>query len=90
MSEIRFPVQLGDHEVEAAIVDPSSEHTVPDARGCPTCGEDAYFSGCTAPGCNGYGCPNCATGCDLDFVDADEGGRCANALDEDDDEDGEG
>jgi hypothetical protein len=65
-----------------------SEHTVPDERGCPDCWDAAYFSGCDAPGCNGWGCMNCGTGCDLDFADADEGGRCASVLaDAEDDED---
>jgi hypothetical protein len=87
VSEIKFTVNLPSGPVEASILDPFSEHTAPDQRGCPDCGQDAYFSGCDADGCNGYGCPDCGTGCDLDFVSADEGGRCANALEEDEDED---
>lgn len=70
------------------IPDPNRPHTEPDERGCPDCGQDAYFSGCEAPGCNGYGCPDCGTGCDIDFLDDDES-QCAQALAEDDDEDSE-
>lgn len=85
MSEIKFTVDLPSGPVEASITNPFSEHTAPDARGCPDCEQDAYFSGCDADGCNGYGCPDCGTGCDLDFVDIDEGGRCATARDAEDD-----
>ena len=79
---------LGGQEItHIEIPDPDRPHTVPDERGCPDCGEEeAYFSGCTAPGCNGYGCPDCGSGCDLDFVDAEDGGRCASALEELEDE----
>lgn len=80
--EFEFPVQFGDRVVTASIVVPGSEHTVPDVRGCPDCEQDAYFSGCDAPGCNGWGCPDCGAGCDLDFVDAEGYGRCATALEE--------
>ncbi|WP_369274470.1 hypothetical protein AB5J55_35125 [Streptomyces sp. R11] len=85
MADIEFTVRLGDREVVASILDPTSDHTVPDQRGCPYCEDDAYFSGCDAPGCNGWGCPNCGTGCDLDFLDDDES-RCAQAAAEDDEE----
>lgn len=67
------------------LLDPDREHTVPDERGCPGCEQDAYFSGCEAPGCNGYGCQDCGTGCDLDFLDDDES-QCAQALNEEDEE----
>lgn len=60
-------------------LDPNRPHTTPDERGCPDCGEPAYDSGCEADGCNGWGCQDCGTGCDLDFLDADNGGRCAAA-----------
>lgn len=90
MSEIRFTLDLPSGPVEASVTDPFSEHTVPDTRGCPECGEDAYFSGCTAPGCNGWGCMDCGLGCDLDFADEEEGGRCATALAEDDEDDDTG
>ncbi|MFE3326830.1 hypothetical protein [Streptomyces sp. NPDC059176] len=73
---------------EVVFLDPARPHTKPDERGCPDCDEPAYFSGCEAEGCNGWGCPDCGTGCDLDFVDAEDGGRCAS-YDEDDDEEGE-
>ena len=54
---------------------------------CPNCGEPWYMSGCTAPGCNGLACQDCGTGCDYDFVDAEDGGRCASALEDEDEED---
>lgn len=79
MAEIEFTVTLGDRDVVASIADPLSKHTVPDARGCPDCEGDAYFSGCAAPDCNGYACPDCGTGCDLDFLDDDES-SCARAI----------
>ncbi|WP_230536427.1 hypothetical protein [Streptomyces sp. OUCMDZ-3434] len=58
----------------------------PDERGCHSCGQDAYFSGCEAPGCNGYGCPDCGTGCDIDFLD-DEDSSCAQVIAEEAEED---
>ena len=74
---------------EIEFLAPDRPHTEPDERGCPGCEQDAYFSGCEAPGCNGYGCPDCGTGCDLDFLDDDES-SCAQAIadaeDEGDDE----
>lgn len=87
MSDIRFTIDLPSGPVEASILDPFSEHRVPDQRGCPECGEPAYFSGCDADGCNGYACQDCGLGCDLDFVDAEGGGRCAQSLEDDEDED---
>ena len=54
---------------------------------CSDCQEPFYQSGCDAPGCNGLACEDCATGCDLDFVDAEDGGRCATALANEDTED---
>lgn len=68
------------------ILDPDRPRLLdtPDERGCHGCGQDAYDSGCEAPGCNGYGCPDCGTGCDIDFLDADES-SCARAIAEDDD-----
>ena len=47
---------------------------------CPHCDEPMYFSGCEADDCSGWGCPDCAYGCDLDFVDAEEGGACAALI----------
>lgn len=88
MAEIEFTVRLGDRDVVASILDPLSEHIVPDQRGCPDCEQDAYFSGCDAPGCNGWGCPDCGSGCDLDFLDDDES-RCAQAATEADQDDEE-
>lgn len=64
---------------EVVFLDPNRPHTTPDERGCPDCGQDAYDSGCEADGCNGWGCPDCGTGCDLDFVSAEDGGRCDHA-----------
>lgn len=90
MDSIRIPIQpielTGGTITEIELLSPDREHTVPDERGCPDCEGDSYFSGCEADGCNGYGCPDCGTGCDLDFVDAEDGGRCASSLDEEDDE----
>lgn len=81
---------LGGVEItHIEILDPDRPHTIPDERGCPDCEEGAYFSGCEAEGCNSYGCPDCGTGCDLDFVDAEGGGRCANAIEDDEDDDTE-
>lgn len=68
---------------EIEILDPNRPHTTPDERGCPDCGEPAYDSGCEADGCNGWGCQDCGTGCDLDFLDAEDGGRCAASTDDD-------
>jgi hypothetical protein len=48
------------------------------------CGEPYYDSGCDAPGCAGYRCIDCGTGCDLDL---DDTGRCATALAGESDED---
>lgn len=64
---------------EIVFLDPNRPHTAPDERGCPDCDQPAYDSGCEADGCNGWGCPDCGTGCDLDFVSAEDGGRCADA-----------
>ncbi|ACU71906.1 hypothetical protein Caci_2997 [Catenulispora acidiphila DSM 44928] len=52
---------------------------------CEDCGEPLYFSGCDAPGCTGFGCQDCGTGCDLDFMGDD--GTCAQAIAEEDQED---
>jgi hypothetical protein len=48
------------------------------------CGEPYYDTGCDAPGCNGYRCIDCGTGCDLDF---DDTGRCWTAMASESDED---
>lgn len=88
MAEIEFTARLGDRDIVVAILDPTSDHIVPDQRGCPDCEQEAYFSGCEAPDCNGYGYPDCGTGCDLDFLDDDES-RCAQALAEADEDDEE-
>jgi hypothetical protein len=66
-----------DHEINGFVVEPDE---------CGGCGEPLYDSGCAAPGCNGRACQDCGTGCDLDFVDADEGGRCAAAIAEEDED----
>lgn len=71
---------------EVVILAPDRPHTEPDERGCPDCEQPAYFSGCDANGCTGWGCQDCGTGCDLDFADADDGGRCATAEDDDPDD----
>lgn len=62
--------------------DTNQETFVIDPEDCPDCGQSLYQSGC-----NGLACQDCGTGCDLDFVDAEDGGRCATALDDEDDED---
>lgn len=82
------PIQLtGGTITHIELLDPDRAHTKPDERGCPDCGQDAYDSGCDADECNGYGCPDCGTGCDLDFVDAEDGGRCASSLEDEEAED---
>jgi hypothetical protein len=58
---------------------------VPDE--CPDCGQPWYDTGCAAPGCLGYCCMDCGTGCDIEF-DPDAG-RCANAIAEEGDEEAE-
>lgn len=89
MDEIRIPIKplhlTAGTFTEIVFLDPDRPHTQPDERGCPDCGEDAYDSGCTAPGCNGYACPDCGTGCDLDFLDEDES-HCAKAIAEDEED----
>ena len=52
---------------------------------CSECEEPLYDTGCDAPGCLGYRCGNCGTGCDIDI--APEDGTCARALAEEGDED---
>jgi hypothetical protein len=52
---------------------------------CADCGAPLYDTGCDAPGCNGYCCMNCGTGCDID-IDGDSG-RCSAALSAESDED---
>ncbi|MFJ3878025.1 hypothetical protein ACIPW5_11255 [Streptomyces sp. NPDC090077] len=82
------PIHLSTGTItELVFLDPDRPHTVPDERGCPDCDGDVYDSGCPAAGCTGYACPDCGTGCDLDFVSADDGGRCAQAVDEGDADD---
>lgn len=51
---------------------------------CPDCEEPRYDTGCDAPGCDGFRCDNCSTGCDRDL---DGNGRCASALEGESDED---
>jgi len=87
MPETTQPIVLTAGIVtEVTFLSADRPHAEPDERGCPECEQAAYFSGCDADGCNSYGCPDCGTGCDLDFVDAEEGGRCASALEDADDE----
>jgi hypothetical protein len=74
-----MPVQY-DYDSDSLVVYPDD---------CPDCGQPFYMSGCDAPGCPGLACQDCGTGCDLDFVDAEDGGRCATALDDEDEEDHE-
>ena len=49
------------------------------------CGQPLYDTGCDAPGCHGYCCMECGTGCDIEFDR--EHGRCATALAGESDED---
>ncbi len=67
--------------------DTDDEQFVIDPTHCPDCDEELYVSACDAPGCNSLACQDCGTGCDLDFVDAEDGGRCASALEDEDEED---
>jgi len=46
---------------------------------CPQCDSAMEWTACTAPGCTGYRCLNCDSGCDLD--DRPQHGRCARILD---------
>jgi hypothetical protein len=52
---------------------------------CEDCTSPLYDTGCDAPGCRGYRCGNCGTGCDAEFDN--ESGRCATALAAEGDED---
>lgn len=85
MNEIRIPTQpihlTAGTITEIEILDPDRPRLLdtPDERGCHSCDQPAYDSGCTAPGCNGWACPDCGTGCDLDFLDDDES-TCAQAI----------
>jgi hypothetical protein len=85
MDEIRIPIEpinlTAGTVAEIVFLDPNRPHNVPDERGCPDCGQPAYDSGCESPGCNGWGCPDCGTGCDLDFVSAEDGGQCSAYAD---------
>ena len=56
--------------------DTTTDQLVIHPEDCPHCGQPLYFSGCDAPDCSGWGCQDCGTGCDLDFVDD---GDCATA-----------
>lgn len=51
-----------------------------DENRCPDCGaqESLDDTGCDAPGCRGYACPDCGWGCDLP-VNGDQG-ACGAAL----------
>jgi hypothetical protein len=55
------------------------------SENCGDCEEPLYDTGCDAPGCCGYCCMDCGTGCDIEF--SPEDGRCAAALAEESDED---
>jgi hypothetical protein len=85
MDEIRIPIKpltltlTAGTFTEIVFLDPTRPHTTVDDRGCPHCGGDYYDSGCEAPGCTGYACPDCGAGCDLDFLDAAES-KCAQAT----------
>jgi hypothetical protein len=51
---------------------------------CGECEEPLYDTGCDAPGCLGYRCVNCGTGCDIDI--APEDGTCAGRVASESDE----
>jgi hypothetical protein len=57
-----------------------------DESTCPGCRarNGLCDTGCAAPGCPGWSCPECGWGCDLDVVDD---GDCARALDAEPEED---
>lgn len=76
---------------EIEILDPDRPRLLdtPDERGCHSCGQPAYDSGCEAPSCNGWGCPDCGTGCDLDFLDEVDSACARELIDESEDEDEE-
>lgn len=52
---------------------------------CSDCGAPLYDTGCDAPGCLGFRCNECGTGCDVDIEPQD--GTCARALADETDED---
>ena len=51
---------------------------------CPDCESPLYDTGCDAPGCTARCCTDCGTGCDIEI--AQDAGRCAQALADEDDE----
>ena len=59
------------YDTEAGTFAIASDH-------CTDCGEPLYDTGCDAPGCRGFCCIDCGTGCDIEW---DDGGRCKTALD---------
>lgn len=44
---------------------------------CAYCGHPVQFTGCPSQGCDGWWCPECSVGCDLDALTVEEGGVCA-------------
>jgi hypothetical protein len=63
--------------------DTTGTYGVFNERVCPGCAaEDTLVdTGCGAPGCPGYSCPECGWGCSIDTP----GGPCQAALDAEDD-----
>ena len=55
------------------------------SENCGDCGEPLYDTGCDAPGCRGYCCMDCGTGCDIETSPAH--GSCIAALTGESDED---
>ncbi len=43
---------------------------------CPDCDAPMYDTGCDAPGCRGWQCADCGTGCDQGYP----GSRCDAAI----------
>jgi hypothetical protein len=64
------PVMWDDQDAALVIV----------SEDCPDCGEGLYDTGCDAPGCAGFCCMDCGTGCDMEFNP--ENGACVRALDD--------
>jgi hypothetical protein len=70
-----MPIMWDDEDSAMVIVSES----------CPGCGQGLYDTGCGAPGCVGFCCMDCGTGCDLEMNP--DGGQCARALAAESDDD---
>jgi hypothetical protein len=67
------------------VYDEDFEAMAVQSENCEGCGRPLYDTGCDAPGCHGFCCMDCGTGCDIEFDR--ENGRCATALAAESDED---